>query len=121
MYYINKCWSALATAPAETSAEAKEAFTFNKISSSSHYHQITYKELSYGFEILHGLLHNLRKRLALKNPPHHLTMISHLFPKITEPLQSISQSELTATPSSKSAFLHQSKDFFLKALLFFRK
>ena len=26
-----QCWSALATAPAETSAEAKEAFNFNKI------------------------------------------------------------------------------------------
>jgi hypothetical protein len=27
------CWSALATAPAETSAEAKEAFNFNNSSS----------------------------------------------------------------------------------------
>ena len=29
-------WSALATAPAETSAQAKEAFNFTKISSSFH-------------------------------------------------------------------------------------
>ena len=31
MFYEDSCWSALATAPAETSAEAKEAFNFNKI------------------------------------------------------------------------------------------
>jgi hypothetical protein len=32
LFFLNELfWSALATAPAETSAEAKEAFTFNKI------------------------------------------------------------------------------------------
>ena len=35
LIYPTHYWSAFATTPAETSAEAKEAFTFNKISSSS--------------------------------------------------------------------------------------
>jgi hypothetical protein len=53
-------WSAIATAPAETSAQPKEAFTFYNIFFPL-LPKIAQKELSYGFEVLNGLLSNQKK------------------------------------------------------------
>ena len=75
--YRDCFWSALATSPAETSAEAKVAFNFNKISSSSssHFYLLTKKELSYDFETLRvvlsyqkNMIGTLKKNLT---PPLH--------------------------------------------------
>ena len=51
MSLVDTYWSALATAPAETSVVAKVAIKINTVSFSSFF-----QELSFDFEMLHGLL-----------------------------------------------------------------